>query len=234
MEQRAECVKRTEELLARWRVLRRELDVRGVQLLAVSKYAADADVDILIDAGQQDFAESRPQQLRDRAQHYPDVRWHMIGPLQKNKAKYIARYAAMWHSVEDIRTARAVAGYVLDRRLPVLIQVNVSGIPHRHGVLPEALCELVQAVQDMPTLNLVGLMCMAAQKNHNGSDFSKLRSLREALMNGSLCNSQGLQREYLQTLKLCMGMSGDYRAALAVGTDMVRIGSGLFDSVAQG
>jgi len=228
-----ECAGRT-ELLDRWRLLRRELDVRGVQLLAVSKYAADADVDILIDAGQQDFAESRPQQLRDRAQNYPNVRWHMIGSLQKNKAKYIARYAAMWHSVEDIKTARAVAGYVVDRRLPVLIQVNVSGLTHRHGVQPEALCELFDAVQNMPQLQMVGLMCMAAPGSRGEDAFNKLRGLREALMSGSLCNSQGLQKKYPQTLKLCMGMSGDYRAALIAGTDMVRIGSGLFDSVAQG
>ncbi|MDQ6986663.1 MAG: hypothetical protein Q9M25_02525, partial [Mariprofundaceae bacterium] len=64
--------------------------------------------------------------------------------------------------------------------------------------------------------------------------FNTLRGLREALMSGSLCNAQGLQKKYPQTLKLCMGMSGDYRAALIAGTDMVRIGSGLFDSVAQG
>jgi len=89
-------------LLDRWRILRHELDAQGVKLLAVSKYAMDADVALLATAGQQDFAESRAQQLRDRAVRFPDVNWHMIGPLQKNKAKYIARHAFMWHSVEDI------------------------------------------------------------------------------------------------------------------------------------
>jgi len=222
------------ELLDRWRILRRELDTHGVQLLAVSKYAVEADVACLIDAGQRDFAESRPQQLRDRAQRYPDVRWHMIGSLQQNKAKYIARYAAMWHSVEDVRTARAVAGYVVDRRLPVLIQVNICGLAQRHGVQPDGLPELLQAVQDMPQLQVVGLMCMALQASQAGDVFRTLHGLREALMSGSLCGTEGLQRERLQALKLCMGMSGDYRAALDAGTDMVRIGSGLFDSIAQG
>ncbi|MDX8391387.1 MAG: YggS family pyridoxal phosphate-dependent enzyme [Mariprofundaceae bacterium] len=217
-------------LLDRWRSLKRELAADDVAFLAVSKYASDADVALLIEAGQQDFGESRPQQLRDRAQRYPSVRWHMIGALQHNKAKYIARHAAMWHSVEDVRTAQAVAGYVVDRRLPVWLQVNISGLAHQHGVPPDALAELLKEVQEISQLQVIGLMAMASRGSHDGDDFSSLRGLRDALMNGSLCT----QERCPNGLKLCMGMSGDYRAALAMGTDMVRIGSGLFDSISQG
>jgi len=213
------------ELLDRWRVLRRDLDAYGVRLLAVSKYAAEKDVVQLIEAGQQDFAESRPQQLRDRAQHYPTVRWHMIGPLQKNKAKYIARHAAMWHSVENIDVALAVARHVTDRRLPVLLQVNVGRLAHQHGVRPETVPELAVAVNEIPELQLVGLMCMAPRGCDAADAFACLRGLREALMNGSLCNALP------QKLALCMGMSHDYQTAISEGTNMVRIGSGLFDSI---
>jgi len=116
------------KLLQRWQALRSELDPGHVRLLAVSKYAPDESVHCLVDVGQMDFGESRPQNLRDRAERFPDVNWHMIGPLQKNKAKYIGRYAFMWHSVEDIETAKAVAAHVHGRKLPVMLQVNVHGI----------------------------------------------------------------------------------------------------------
>ena len=122
------------KLLNRWRILRHELDAQGVKLLAVSKYAVQADVALLADAGQQDFAESRPQQLRDRVERFPGVNWHMIGPLQKNKAKYIGRHAFMWHSVEDIETAGVVAAYVHGRKLPVIMPE--SRLVHRFPSVP--------------------------------------------------------------------------------------------------
>jgi len=221
-------------LIERWQCFCRELHARNVQLLAVSKYAKEEDVQQLINAGQLDFAESRPQQLRDRAQSYPTVRWHMIGPLQKNKAKYIARYAAMWHSVENIQVAQAVAKHVSGRRLPVLLQVNISGLAHQHGVSPQALPELADAVNGIPELELVGLMCMAAKGNDAAKTFAHLRSLRDVLMNGSICNADDGNGGTQKKLKLCMGMSHDYRIALLEGADMVRIGSGLFGEALKG
>ena len=214
-------------LIERWRCLRSELDACDVQLLAVSKYAMAQDVARLIAAGQQDFAESRAQQLRDRAQQYPLIHWHMIGPLQKNKAKYIARYAAAWHSVENIDVAQAVARHVSGRRLPVFLQVNVDGLAHQHGVSSDKLPELAAAVNGMPELQLVGLMCMAARGSDAANTFARLCGLRDALMNGSVCD--GLPHK----LQLCMGMSHDYRIAISEGANMVRIGSGLFDSISK-
>jgi len=221
-------------LIERWRSFRRELDARDVQLLAVSKYAKEEDVLQLINAGQLDFAESRPQQLRDRAQSYPTVRWHMIGPVQKNKAKYIARHAAMWHSVENIDVAQAVAQHVTDRRLPVLLQVNIAGLAYQHGVCPQALPELADAVNDIPELQLVGLMCMAAKESDAADTFGCLRSLRDTLMNGSICNADDGNDVTQKKLKLCMGMSHDYQTAVLEGADMVRIGSGLFGEDSKG
>jgi len=191
-----------------------------VRLLAVSKYAEEDAVAALVQAGQIDFAESRPQQLRDRALRYPDAQWHMIGPLQKNKAKYIGRHAAMWHSVEDAQTARAVAGHVQERVLPVLIQVNMAGLTHQHGVPAAAVPDLLAGLLDMPQLKFSGLMCMAPRGSHASELFAGLRGLRDELLNGSLplpCRPM-----------LCMGMSGDYRIAVEQGSDMVRIGSALF------
>ncbi|MDQ6972176.1 MAG: YggS family pyridoxal phosphate-dependent enzyme [Mariprofundaceae bacterium] len=207
-------------LIARWQGLRSGLCARGVSLVAVSKYAEEDAVAALVQAGQIDFAESRPQQLRDRALRYPDAQWHMIGPLQKNKAKYIGRHAAMWHSAEDVQTARAVAEHVQGRVLPVLIQVNMAGVAHQHGVPAEAVPDLLAGLLRMPQLKFSGLMCMAPRQSNASEVFAGLRGLREELLNGSLC----LPCHPL----LCMGMSGDYRIAVEQGSDMVRIGSALF------
>ncbi len=217
-----------EALIARWRALRAEVEDAGASLLAVSKYAPDEAVSALLDAGQLDFGESRPQQLRDRARRFPEARWHMIGPVQKNKAKYVGRFAAMWHSVEDARTARLVARHVQGRRLPVLVQVNVLRLPGRHGVLPEAAAELVEELGSVPELEFAGLMCMAAKGGDARAAFSALRHLRDALAGGSL------RRAGQAAPILCMGMSGDWREALEEGSDMVRLGSALFgDSRAE-
>jgi len=212
-------------LLERWRELSDEIETAGARLLAVSKYAPEEAVAALVAAGQMDFAESRPQQLRDRALRYPSVRWHMIGPLQKNKAKYIARHAAVWHSLEDVETARAVDALVEGRRLPVLVQVNVAGIAHQHGVAPEGLMTLVEELAGLPRLQLAGLMCMAPRDGDARACFAALRGLRDALGNGSLRACAAAEG-----LDLCMGMSGDYRIAMQQGADIVRIGSTLFES----
>jgi len=208
-------------LQARWRELCGELTPKGVQLLAVSKYSEDMAVECLIAAGQRDFGESRPQALRDRAEKYPECRWHMIGPLQKNKAKYVGRHAAMWQSLCDLETAEAVARHVEGRRLPVLVQVNISDESQKQGVAPEALPALLQALTGIEQLEVCGLMGMAAKTGGEREAFRQLRDLRERAGDGKL-------RE------LCMGMSGDWKVAVEEGATMVRLGSVLFGAYRQG
>jgi len=217
-----------QRLLERWRTLCTEFDAAHVRLLAVSKYATDEAVRCLIGAGQMDFGESRPQGLRDRARHFPGARWHMIGPLQKNKARYIGRHAAMWHSVEDMETARAVAGHVRGRRLPVLLQVNVAGVQHQHGVEPTHAPAMFEQLSALPELEVRGLMCMAPRESDARACFRALRILRDQLMRGSLRPPHDMAEDTPSGLELCMGMSGDYRIAVAEGATMVRLGSALF------
>ena len=204
-----------QELLARWKALSGELQARQVQLLAVSKYAADQAVETLVQAGQMCFGESRPQALRDRSSRWPDCDWHMIGPLQKNKAKYIGRYAAMWHSCENIETARAVAGHVSGSALPVLIQVNITNNPAQHGINTEDVTLFADQLQSIDGLKLAGLMGMVGKDGDVRTAFRRLRRLRDGLFGGSFA-------------ELCMGMSGDYRIAVEEGATIVRLGTVLF------
>lgn len=203
-----------------WEEITQTLQKTNTHLLAVSKYSSDAAVQCLLDVGQLDFAESRPQNLRDRALMFPQATWHFIGPLQKNKAKYIGRYAAMWHSLVDVETAQAVANHIEGRVLPVLIQVNVSGEPQKQGVLPENLPALFDAVMAMPQLQVIGLMGMAAKDGDVRASFKHLRTLRD-----------DLQLKYGNVCELSMGMSGDWQVAVEEGATMVRLGSIIFEDL---
>jgi len=202
-------------LLKRWHAIRHELAASDVKLLAVSKYAPDDMVETLIQAGEMNFGEARPQNLRDRATHWPDCSWHMIGPLQKNKAKYVGRSAAMWHSCENIETAQAVARHISGRVLPVLIQVNIADNPDQHGIKPEAVTEFAADLAEIEGLELVGLMGMAPKGGDVRIAFRRLRSLRDELFDGRFG-------------ELCMGMSNDYGIAIEEGATIVRLGSTLF------
>lgn len=208
------------QLVDRWQKLHGELDKQDVTLLAVSKYNSDEEITELAAAGHVDFAESRPQALRDRAQKFPNLHWHMIGPVQKNKAKYVGQYASVWHSLCDITVAEKVAESVVGRQLPVLLQVNISGERQKFGIPPNEVSVLLEKVKAVPNLKVIGLMGMAAK--NDGSDdenvrrnFRALRSLRDELADESLS-------------ELCMGMSGDFRIAVEEGATMVRLGTVLF------
>jgi hypothetical protein len=204
-----------QQLLDRWQLLHDEMEHGGVRMLAVSKYHSDEQVLTLAGAGQVDFAESRPQALRDRAQKFPYLNWHMIGPVQKNKARYVGRFATMWHSLCDLECAEAVARSVEGRRLPVLLQVNVSGEEQKHGIAPDQAAGFLQRIRLLDSLKVVGLMGMAARGGDVRNSFRSLRLLRDQFGDASLH-------------ELCMGMSDDYRIAMEEGATMVRLGTALF------
>lgn len=203
-------------LIQRWQQVQAALP-EGTELIAVSKYTSDENVAALLQAGHLDFGESRPQNLRNRAEQFPGARWHMIGPLQKNKAKYIGRHAFMWHSVYDLETAQAVAAHVSGRVLPVLVQVNISGEPQKHGVKPDALPLFLDQLDPIQELKVIGLMGMAAKEDDPKPSFEQLRLLRDKEVT-----------RYPELKELCMGMSNDWRIAIREGATMIRVGSEIF------
>lgn len=216
-------------LATRWQALHDALSAQSVQLLAVSKYTDLASIEAVAALGQVDFAESRPQQLRDRAQAYPHLRWHMIGPLQKNKAKYVAQFASMWHSLVDLDTAINVHDALpAGKTLPVLIQVNVSNESQKQGVAENDVLPLYQQLRvQCPHFSVVGMMGMAAHVAGDGevdairASFRRLRQLRDRLL-------QDDGEVGASFAELSMGMSGDWPIAVQEGATMVRLGSVLF------
>lgn len=190
---------------------------KSTKLIAVSKYTTDENILNLSLAGQRNFGESKPQNLRDRANKFPDLHWHMIGPLQKNKAKYVGKHAYMWHSCYDLDIAAQVAKHINDAPLPTLVQVNISGESQKQGIHPNDLPLFLEKLSLIKQLHVIGLMGMAAKDGDARVSFKLLHQCRDDIL-----------RNHPQAKALCMGMSNDWHIAVEEGATMVRIGSEIF------
>ena len=206
---------------------RREEDV---SLVAVTKYVGQAEVRALVEAGCNLLGESRPQQLWEKAEVLGElpIRWHMVGHLQRNKVRRTLPLVEMIQSADSPRLIEAIdriAGE-LSRRVPLLLEVNVSGEQAKHGFGPAALEACLQELAGYGSIQIRGLMCMAGLDGGPEAarvDFAKLRELRDRLR--PQC-PEGIALD-----ELSMGMSGDYEVAIEEGATIVRIGSALFRGV---
>ncbi|MGC3966315.1 MAG: YggS family pyridoxal phosphate-dependent enzyme [Pirellulales bacterium] len=203
-------------------------NAEDVRLVAVTKYVDAATTQLLVEAGCRDLGESRPQQLWDKAATLadPNIRWHMIGHLQRNKVRRTVELLHLLHSGDSLRLLQEVDETCAKRPspLPVLLEVNVSGDSSKHGLTPSEVEPLLDELAKLTHLDVRGLMCMAGLDGDAGEarrDFAALRTLRDRLR---------LAWEGRYTLDdLSMGMSGDFEVAVAEGSTMVRVGSALFE-----
>jgi pyridoxal phosphate enzyme (YggS family) len=198
-----------------------------VRLVAVTKYVGTAEVEAVLAAGCCDFGESRPQSLWDKAAYFAQrsVRWHMIGHLQRNKAKRTLPHVAWLHSGDSLRLLEAVDQLAQEaqRSLDVLLEVNISGDAAKHGFAPHEVEPSLPALAQLRHVRIGGLMAMSGLEGtaeDARADFARLRQLRDRLR--AACPPEISLRE------LSMGMSGDFEAAIAEGATLVRIGSALF------
>lgn len=199
-------------------------DPASVRLLAVSKTVGADAIRQAYDAGQRDVAENRVPELAAKAEVLPaDLTWHLIGHLQSNKARLALRHAAWVHSVDSaalLERLEAIAA--ADQRQPVvLLQINLSGEATKSGVGAEAAPALLRTALACPHLRCRGLMTMApyaAPEDTLRAVFGGLRRLRDRLQDDT---GEALP-------ELSMGMSGDFRTAIAEGATVVRIGTALF------
>ena len=204
---------------------------QAVRLVAVTKYAPLDWVRELLTLGQLDLGESRPQQLTQRISQLkeelsPDVCWHLIGHLQRNKAELAVRAAAMIHSVDSFRLLDQLeqAARKQPRQSRVLLEVNVSGEDSKDGFNPDELRAGSLRLAKYSALRIEGLMTMAPHTENAEAArpvFAALRELRGELT--TLSNGR------LNIPQLSMGMSGDFEIAIEEGATLVRIGSSLFE-----
>jgi hypothetical protein len=201
--------------------------LRGeIRIVAVTKGHPAAMVREAWAAGLTDIGENRVQEALRKQEEAADVpvAWHLVGHLQTNKAKQVAGRFALVHSVDSSRVAEALANAVRARgavsRLSVLLQVNLSGETQKSGIDPAEAPELAHRLAACPELELKGLMTMAPFTDDEPEQrrvFKGLRDLRDRL-----------ERDGLRLPELSMGMSGDYRAAVAEGATLLRLGTVLF------
>ena len=199
-----------------------------VRVIAVTKSHGVGAVRAAAAAGLSEVGENRVQEAMEKQDLLPDVAvvWHLVGTLQRNKARHAVGRFALIHSVD-----RVDLGVELDRRAAsgsrqqVLVQVNCSGEPQKGGVEPDALPALLDALRNLERLEVSGLMTMSALTDDTAEQrraFRRLRELREAA-----------EREGHRLPELSMGMSGDFPVAVEEGATMIRLGTILFGERAR-
>ena len=194
----------------------------GTHLLAVSKGQPSLLIREAVAVGQRSFGESRLQEALQKQQELADLApldWHFIGRLQANKARGVVRAFGTIHSVDSLDLARRLSRIAVEEgcRPRVLFQVKLRPDPAKTGFEPEALRQAWPELQQLPSLELAGLMAIAPL------------GLSSAALGELFGDCAALARE-LGLSELSMGMSGDWREAAAAGSTWVRIGSGLFGS----
>jgi pyridoxal phosphate enzyme (YggS family) len=194
-------------------------DPASVTLVAVSKTRTVEECREAVAAGCAELGENYAQELRDKAPSVPAARWHYIGPLQRNKVKYVVGVAELIHGVDSPALIDELAGRAakLQRVQPCLIQVNVAGEAQKSGCAPAALPTLIDELAAHPSLRLDGLMLIPPLEGDPRPHFAALRELAH--------------RHHLA--ELSMGMSADYEAAVEEGATIVRVGTALFGERAR-
>jgi pyridoxal phosphate enzyme (YggS family) len=190
----------------------------SVQLLAVSKLHPAACIRAAYQSGQRDFGENYAQELRDKAGQLADladIRWHAIGPLQLNKAKYIAKLAYAFHALDRTELAEELSKRRAGPALRCYLELNLGGESTKSGVPISELDATLPRISALPHLEIVGLMCLPPLGMDPEASRPFFRSLREAA-----------QRHGLS--ELSMGTTHDFEVAIEEEATIIRVGSAIF------
>jgi len=235
MESVAERLARVRELIAQ-AALDAGRSPEQIRLIAVSKTKPASAIREAHAAGQRDFGENYVQELLAKAeelQDLTDLRWHLIGRLQRNKTKLALKLASMVHTVDSVRLVQDLGKRAAeqpvpearrlfeadDPRLPVLVEVNLAGEAQKAGCLPGELPGLLEGIERESSLRLMGLMTVPPHTDDPEAArpyFDELMRLRE--------RHGGVQR----LPELSMGMTHDLKPAIAAGATIVRVGTAIF------
>lgn len=197
-------------------------------LIAVSKTKPNSDIIDAYDSGQRDFGENKVQELTRKHSELPtDIRWHMIGHLQRNKVKYLVDFVYLIHGVDSVRLLKEInkQSQKVGKTTNCLLQVFIADEQTKFGFSKEEILDLMdsQELKDMKNVQIKGLMGMATNTDDQDQirkEFQTLRKLFDTLKSNQTPNVS------METLS--MGMSGDFQLAIEEGSNMIRIGSLLF------
>ena len=198
----------------------------AITLVAVSKFHDLDAITQAIEAGQKDFGENYVQEAVAKidAIARPDIRWHFIGHLQKNKAKFVAPVFSSVQTVDSAKLAAALGKKAIEagRELPILLQVNISGEESKSGADPDSARRLLEEMASVEGVRIRGLMTMPPflEPEQVRPYFVALRKLRDQLAKSA---PSGVSLD-----ELSMGMSGDFEVAIEEGATIVRVGTSIF------
>lgn len=196
-----------------------------VALVAVSKTKTDEEIMAAFNAGQRIFGENKVQEMTEKWERLTkDIRWHMVGHVQRNKVKYMAPFVDLIHGVDSLRLLREInkQGLRFKRDLKCLLQVHIASEESKFGFDPDEIMPLIKSkeIEELDRVKISGLMGMATftdDKNQIREEFKLLSKLFMEAKNAM----PGMT-------VLSMGMSNDYQIAIEEGANMVRIGSSIF------
>lgn len=197
-----------------------------VTLIAVSKTKPVEMLQEIYDENIRDFGENKVQELCSKMEQLPsDIRWHMIGHLQRNKVKYIVGKVELIHSVDTYRLAEEINIQAKKQNVivPILVEVNIAHEESKFGISAEDAILLVEEISKLENIRIKGLMTIAPYVENSEDNrlyFRKIKQLSVDITNKNIDNV------FMEILS--MGMTGDYMVAIEEGATMVRVGTGIF------
>ncbi len=196
-----------------------------VLLVAVSKTKPVEDILEAYHCGQKDFGENKVQEMKEKQAVLPkDIRWHLIGHLQRNKVKYIAPYVSLIHSVDNMKLLKEINKHAIknNRVIPVLLQIKIAQEDTKYGMSFEQAEELLNSpeLKELENIKISGLMGMATNTSDISQRHKEFHSLKVFF--------DKLKQNHSDFNYLSMGMSGDYPIALKEGSNIIRVGSKIF------
>jgi PLP dependent protein len=196
-----------------------------VTLIAVSKTRTVEEMKEAYDVGIRDFGENKVQEIQEKYEAFGEtIRWHLIGHLQRNKVKYILGKVHLIHSLDSVKLLNEIETQCSKKDLTVdaLIQINIGREESKSGILIEDLDNLLKECGNCKFVNIKGLMSIIPKGDEDScrSYFKELKTIWNRLKGG---NYQNVEMKYLS-----MGMSEDYKIAVQEGSNMIRVGQGIF------
>ena len=201
-------------------------DPGEVTLISVSKTKPVSMLQEAYDAGSRDFGENKVQEIMDKYPQLPsDIRWHMIGHLQRNKVKYIVGQVALIHSVDSYRLAEEINIQAKKKNIivPILVEVNIAHEESKFGISEEDAIQLVEEIAELENVRIKGLMTIAPYVENAEDNRLYFRKIKDLSVDIAAKNIDNVSMEILS-----MGMTGDYEVAIEEGATMVRVGRAIF------
>ncbi|CDB13771.1 pyridoxal phosphate enzyme YggS family [Eubacterium sp. CAG:192] len=201
-------------------------DPKEVTLIAVSKTKPYTAIEEALPSGVLDYGENKVQELTEKYEILPkDIRWHMIGHLQRNKVKYLVGKVELIHSVDSLRLANQIETEFAKKNeiANILIEVNMANEESKFGITSETTEQLVREISKLEHVRIKGLMTIAPYTDNPETNREYFRNMKKLSVDITEKNTDNVSMNVLS-----MGMTGDYQVAIEEGATMVRVGTGIF------